>query len=408
MFGDEGFGLNSLADHQRRGNKNLKTTIPIYFAFLLYLSAGCYWAANPLFRRKMQISPDRRTNRSPQILCSYSVRLPMRLAHPVAVTAEGHIRLDVVVTDDSGKPVNDLQPWDFKIVDDGQPRKILSFRAFNDATVKPNPPVEVILVIDTANLPFQQVAVVRQGVEQFLRANGGHLSLPVLLVLLSDAGIRLQPRGSTDGNALADVVQAIHGSIRTINPAMGGEGLLERFQLSVREIAAIAENEALKPGRKLLIWVGPGWPILNRPEPGYYSEKNQRRYFDTIVELSTKLREARLVLYSVAPVELGPGGGSVDAFLYQNYLKGVHSPRQADTGNLALKVLVAQTGGQIMGPGNDLAGQIDRCVADANSFYRISFNPPRADDADEYHGLKVAVDKPGLAVRTDTGYYDQP
>jgi hypothetical protein len=56
-----------------------------------------------------------------------------------------------------------LQPWDFKLLDNGEPRKILSFRAFNDSTVKPELPVEVILVIDMVNLPFQQVAIYTAG-----------------------------------------------------------------------------------------------------------------------------------------------------------------------------------------------------------------------------------------------------
>lgn len=326
-------------------------------------------------------------------------------ASPSVVTAEGRILIDVVVTDAAGKPVTGLQPWDFTLLDNGQPRKLLSFRAFNDITSKPDPPVEVILVIDEANLPFQQVAVVRQQVEQFLRANNGRLKQPVSLVLLSDAGIRVQPRSSIDGNALAEIVRQIKGSVPTINQAMGGQGLVERFQLSVRQMAAIAENEALKPGRKLLVWVGPGWPILNRPELGYYSEKDQQRYFDAIVELSTKLRQARTVVYSVSP---GSDGISSNSFLYQKYLKGVKSPKEADSGNLALKVLATQTGGQILGPDNDLAAQIDRCEADANSFYRISFNPPRPDHADEYRDLKVVVDQPELTVRTNSGYYNQP
>jgi len=326
-----------------------------------------------------------------------------------AVAPEGRIQLDVMVTDAADKPVTGLQPWDLKLLDNGQPSKILSFRAFNDSTIKPDPPVEVILVIDTANLPFQQVAFVRQELDQFLHENGGHLKQPVSLILLSEAGIRVQPRPSVDGNALSGVVQQIKGSIRTIDSAMGGEGLLERFQLSVREMENIAENEARKPGRKLLVWVGPGWPILNRQELGHYSEKDQRRYFDGIVELSTQLREARVVLYSVAPGNAGAGGTNSNyTFLYQNYLKAVKSAREADTGNLALKVLVTQTGGRILGPDNDLAGQIDRCVADANVFYRISFNPPTAEHADEYHDLKVQVGQPGLTARTNTAYYNQP
>src|SRR5450631_2021740 len=94
---------------------------------------------------------------------------------PSAITAEGQIHLDIVVTDAAGKPVAGLEPWDFKLLDNNQPRKILSFKPFDGEAVKPDPPVEVILVLDMANLPFQQVAFLRSEVDQFLRAHEGHL-----------------------------------------------------------------------------------------------------------------------------------------------------------------------------------------------------------------------------------------
>src|SRR6201998_1085546 len=319
--------------------------------------------------------------------------------------SEGKIKLDVVVDDSAGKPVLGLQPWDLKILDNSQPRKVMSFRAFNDLEVKPDPPVEVVLVIDMVNLPFQEVAFTRGEIQRFLKENDGHLKQPVTLLLLRDVGMQVQPRPSVDGNALLSVVSQIKGGVRTVDSAMGGEGLLERFQLCAHEMGSIAENEARKPGRKLLIWVGPGWPMLNRPELGYYSEKHQRRYFDGIVELSTKLREARMVVYSVAPAE---GANTTSSIRYQDYLKGVKSPRESDAGDLALKVLVTQSGGKGFGPDNDLASQIERCITETNDFYRISFDPPAAEHADEYHDLKVTVDKPGVMVRTNSGYYNQP
>ena len=184
-------------------------------------------------------------------------------------TAAGKVKLDVVVTDAAGRPVAGLQPWDFKLLDNGEPRKILSFNAFNDLTVKPELPVEVILVIDLVNLPFQQVAFTRQEIVRFLQTNDGHLKQPVTLLMLSDAGMQVQPRSSIDGNALSTVVSQIKANVRTIDSAMGGEGLLEGFQLCARQMGAIAENEARKPNRKLLVWVGPGWPMLSQPVLGY-------------------------------------------------------------------------------------------------------------------------------------------
>lgn len=316
---------------------------------------------------------------------------------------EGKIKLDVMVDDAAGRPVTGLEPWDFKILDNGQPRKVLSFHSYDGAQVKPDPPVEVILVIDTVNLLFQQLSFARGEVDEFLRQNGGQLKQPVTLVLLTEKGVRVQPRPSTDGNAIASVLDGIKGTVRVLDQAMGFDGQLERFQVSERALNDIAQNEAKKPGRKLLIWVGWGWPILDRPSK-YFSEMQQRRLFDSIIEMSTVLRQARMTVYSVSPAGVyGP-----NPMLYQGYLKGVKRYQDADFGNLALKVLVTQTGGKIMGPDNDVVSQINGCIEDASAFYQISFDPPAAEHAVEYHELKVLANRPGVAVRTTSGYYNQP
>jgi VWFA-related protein len=331
--------------------------------------------------------------------------LPRPPAPVSPVTPEGRVHLDVLVNDSADKPVPGLGPLDFTLLDNNQPTKILSFRSFDGVNVKPNPPVEVILLFDTVNLPLQQVAFTRQEIAKFLRQNSGHLAQPVSLMLLTEAGLRVQPRPSVDGNALATVLDQIKGGVHSITSAMGAGGDLERFQLSLRQIATIAENEAARPGRKLLIWVGPGWPMLDSNNFSF-SDKDQRRYFESIVELTNKLREARAAVYSVAPENVASDGQR--RFLYQDFLKGVPSPRKTDTGNLALKVLVQHSGGRILGPDNNLAEQINACIAEANAFYTISFNPPHADHADEYHDLKVQVSQPGVTTRTTTGYYNQP
>lgn len=324
---------------------------------------------------------------------------------PVSIAAAGQIHLDVAVTDLAGKAVVGLEPQNFKVLDNGETRKILTFRSFDGVQVKPAPPVEVFVMVDTVNLPFSQVSYARQEIEQFFRENGGHLAQPVSLILLTDAGMRMQPRPSVDGNALVTVLAGIKGGVHSIYSAMGAEGELQRFQLSLRQMSLIADNESRRPGRKLLIWVGPGWPLLNSSQFSF-SDKDQRHYFDNIVRLSTTLREARMAVYSVSQVDTA--GEQGQPMLYRGFLKGVSSAKKADTGDLALKVLAVQSGGRVLGPDNHLAEQIDDCIADANAFYTISFNPPAAQHADEYHDLKVVVDQPGATARTNSGYYNQP
>ena len=241
----------------------------------------------------------------------------------------------------------------------------------------------------------------RSELTRFLRQKGGKLEQPTSLMRLTDSGLHVQPAPTLDGNALVKVVNQIKGSIGFINAAMGGDGALERFQISEHGLATIAENETAKPGRKLLIWIGPGWPMLEGVRFENPDTINKRRYFDAIVELTNRLREARITVNSVS----GATADTDYALFYQRFLKGVASEHEASSGNLALKVLVTQTGGRILRPGNDLVEQINAVIADANAFYSISFNPPAISNSLEYHELKIQVNKPGLTVLTNTGYY---
>jgi VWFA-related protein len=321
---------------------------------------------------------------------------------PAPAAEEGRIKLDVVVTDKSGKPVPGLELKDFSLLDNKLPAQILSFHAFDGAAQKAGPPVEVVLLLDTVNQPFTAVAIERQEISRFLLQNGGRLAQPVSIMFLTNEGVKVQGRPSADGKALAARLDQAESGLRTIGRSAGLYGALERFQLSLNAVDSVIEAEAKKPGRKLLIWVGPGWPLLNGPAVEA-SSQGQQDLFDHIVDFSTRLRQTHAVLYSVSEGQSGPG-----TFTYQSFLKGVKLVKQADPPNLGLKVIATQSGGLVLTPSNDLAAEIDTCVQDASAFYTLSFDPPRADSANEYHDLKVVVDKPGLSARTNTGYYNQP
>jgi VWFA-related protein len=135
--------------------------------------------------------------------------------------------------------------------------------------------------------------------------------------------------------------------------------------------------------------------------------RNQSSFFHSIVDLSTSLREARVTLYGVIPQDMDKGT-EARAFMYQNFLKGVETAKQAGAGNLSLQVLAEQSGGRALGPTGDIYGDIVRCVADANAYYELSFDSAAADRVDVYHGLEVKLNRPGLTVRRNAGYYAQP
>src|ERR1017187_8739599 len=321
---------------------------------------------------------------------------------PGPAVEPGLIKLSVVVTDKSGKPVSGLELKDFTLLDNNLPAKILSFHAIDGTAQKADSPVQVILLLDAINLDFQQVSIARQDIEKFLRQNGGHLAQPVSIFIFLNEGVKVLAQPSTDGNAQAASLSQVDSQLRMIGRSQGRYGDIDRFYLSIRMLTSIAQGEVSIPGRKLLIWTGHGWPMLDW-QGLQISSKTEQQLFDSLVELSTRLREAHIVLYSISSGQAGMG-----TFLYQGFLKGVKSAQKANPPNVSLKVLAIQSGGRVLGPDNDLAAQIDNCVQDANAFYTLSFDPPRADKANEYHDLKVQIDRPGLKVQTTTGYYNQP
>jgi VWFA-related protein len=312
------------------------------------------------------------------------------------------IFLDVLVTDRSHKPVTDLEPFDFSVLDENHPQKIMGFRRTDGATgSKIDPPVEVIIVLDAMNLPYQPVTRLRLELEKFLRANDGHLAQPVSIYIFASDGLHVQPTPSKDGNALANIVDQAGGTMRAREITGGVYALEEQFKDSYKAITGIAENMSHKPGRKLLIWLGPGWPLLNER---YFIQTNVSRqtYYHQIAALQNKLRDARITIYCVYAT------AGITNTLYGKFLDPVREVKKMEIGNLGLQVLALHTGGGVLGPSNDVAALIDSCVAQIGEYYTLALLPPAAAKSDEYHDLKVQVARPGVTVKTITGYYNEP
>jgi VWFA-related protein len=310
----------------------------------------------------------------------------------------------VQVTDKSGAAVRGLQKQDFTVLDDKQSKAIQSFVAVDNATSAT--PVEIVLVIDAVNTSFTAVTYERSELKKFLLQNGGKLAQPVSLVVFSDNGTKMQEGSSRDGNALASLYDQYETGLRYLNRSQGVYGAAERFDMSIKTLMSLVSYEEKRPGRKLMIWFSPGWPVLSGPNI-QLSGKDEREIFNSIVAASGGLRQARITLYSIDPHGPQEAGG-IRVSYYKEFLKGVASASRAVPGDLGLEVLAVQSGGNVFNSTNDLTRAIENCVSDASAFYTLSFESAKPDRADEYHELQVKVDKPGTTARTRTGYYAEP
>jgi VWFA-related protein len=338
----------------------------------------------------------------------------------------------VFVTDASGKPVTDLKQEDFTLLDNGQPRTFASFRPVKGSVGIA--PVRVVLMLDAVNNSPRDITADVKGIEQFLKQSQAQLTYPTSIAFLSGSGARVG-QSSRDRDALISELRArtkdIHqfdctdtggGSqqvFTTINLGTGTSVLdgvhpddksgcqNQRFRRSVSELTRFATQQEDTLGRVLLIWIGRGWPLLLDREFRSDSRAIQQNFFDNLVLISTALREAQVTLDAVfSPdlyrrVELRSDHDNA-------FFNGVPTEDQVTASSLGLQVLAHQSGGLVLTESKDLASEISKCVADAESYYVLSFDTPAAGKPGEFHSLEVNANQPGLKVRTNTGYYAQP
>jgi VWFA-related protein len=334
------------------------------------------------------------------------------VAHP-----DNRIYLDVVVSPKSGPPISNLQRQDFTILDNNVPQTIASFEAIDGRRAR----VSVFVVLDAVNIGSRVAAKALEEIMRFLKADGGRLALPTSLAILMSKGLEFEAGPSQDGNAIGAALRKHAIAIRSIGENADRNAGAFRFEVSFQAFAELLALERDRVGRKIIIWVSPGWPPLIAAD--YERDSNRKeaqqvrlQMFGNVIEIATQLREGRITVYGVDPSALGdldPGVTTPPT----NHLRrsesdvgiaGANKPSEVRARDLGLEVLAIQSGGLALHPGNDLASSLRKCIADATAIYEISFDPVITDQPNEYHHLEVQIAEPGLTARARQGYYSQP
>ena len=351
-----------------------------------------------------------------------------------AYRAEHRVTFNATVTDAHGVPATDLSEDDFTILDNGEPRKIATFRSLHGDA--PSAYLHAILLLDSVNSTSRNIAYERRQMERFLGSNNGRLLYPMSVAVLSELGVD-SSAPSQDGNALIAELERLSGKPHTVgcseeasdeskanagSAVIGSGGLptpkLEavttrfgecenrRFRLSISQLNQLAQQQTDVPGRAILVWVGSGWPRLRGPEFRPDTPAMKRNFFNYLVDLSTALREGQITLDAVSSPELLDPADAMNAA--DARLEGVAvSEETVSTSSLALPVLARQTGGAVL-ERKDIAASIAACIGTGASYYALSFDSPPASKAGNYHSLGVRVDKSDLNVKAPAGYYALP
>lgn len=307
------------------------------------------------------------------------------------------IELDAVVTDKSGTPIAGLKAEDFTLLDNKQRQAV----SVVEAGVTNKDVVEAYVLIDTINPHVTTVANERRDLTAWLQRTD-RIAVPISLVFLTTDGLKIQGQPTLDPKILLANLENNPTTVRTFHDTgyYSAEAVREKCLMAMNVLAV---KLAKRPGRKLVIWISPGWAEFIM-QSSRMSRKDQEELFSYEASLSVALRIARITLYSVDPNGAECVTCSRNSY-YKNYLKGPYTAGDADHNDLLLQALAAKSGGRVLTGKNDIAAMVAECMTDAQNYYVLTFAAPPAAQRTTFHEVKVEVDKPGSQVRTRSGYY---
>src|SRR5579862_6003118 len=234
--------------------------------------------------------------------------------------AQHRIILNVHVANASGDSYRDLAQADFTLYDNDQPRNLVSFRSVEGNAAQ----AHVILVLDAVNNSTKQIRYFEKEIEKYLAAGKDPLPLAMSIGVFADTHIGFTPsmrdrdallaefRGRTTNlHATGCIGVPEHDEKLDMTEIMKGIGmratssaalacLNERFVASINALRFLAKDQVNIPGRAILIWMGPGWPLLNNKEFAPDAPQLKQNFFDQLVEVSTGLREGQVTLEAIA------------------------------------------------------------------------------------------------------------
>ena len=366
----------------------------------------------------------------------------------IGVAAEV-VEVEAVVTDGRGAPVPGLAREDFEVLEEGHPQPVTHFsrRATSRAAARPvgeaataeRASRRLLIALDDLHLAPGNLARARAAVRDFLSAHAPP-DEPVALVATSGSLAASEPF-TTDRGLIARALDRIHpwdrvsadesdpprltryqadlidrGDQRAIEAAMGelqrdDPGILpnvarmraeakaraivsetRRFtRLTLTTLRSVVQAMAGLPGRKVLVLVSDGF---------YMGELGQH----DLRAITAAATRAGVVLYAIdsrgiptatadaADTRFDPVGE------HERYRRiGIEADRDG------MNALARDTGGLPFFNVSEVGAALLRVLDDTDAYYVLGFEPRGRRDG-RFRKLEVKVKRPGLRVRSRSGY----
>jgi VWFA-related protein len=338
--------------------------------------------------------------------------------------------VDVVVSDQNGKPVRGLTQQDFSLYEDSRPQEILSFDVHNldsnpsyFAKLPPMPPntfVNIatepergplyVLLLDLVNTERDDQPFARQQLQKFVKAKPQGTRFAVFV--LSDS-LHLVQGFSADRDQLYKTLDPAHSIPHVprifLNGRNYGRGdslmMVTVFKLIALYLDGI-------PGRKNIIWASGSFPIDIFP---HNDDRPDTRAEAT--EAMDALTRAQCAIY---PVDLSgvvafpagrstggttggglggsstPGAASSSSPLSsQMQMAGSVGTSVSDT-NMVEEVLADMTGGRAFYGRNDIENALEEATEAGSDYYTLTYSPSNQTFDGRLRKIQVELSTKGL------------
>jgi VWFA-related protein len=355
------------------------------------------------------------------------------------------VQVNVIVHDKDGQPVADLAAGDFRLYEDGKEQAIESFSIESAvAAVAREAPVSrgdfgnrlrgpagggvTVILLDRLNTRFEDQALARAQIVRFI----GQLQPQdrVALYILESDSVHVLHDFTTDSSALLRAVARQRGmtsremETAELAPHETGEAdmdaflarefaevsaaaLANRVTSTTRALEAIAHHLAGVQGRKNLIWISSGFPLV-------IEDRGPRPVTDQVDRATRAVNDANVAVYPVdARGLVGAFAGNPAAMSStknsDQALRNVFTTISTTRPNIeALQTIAENTGGRAFYETNDITRALTRAVDDSRVTYVLGYSPSHGKWDGSFHKIEVKVRRPGVEVRHRKGYLALP
>jgi VWFA-related protein len=382
---------------------------------------------------------------------------------PVVLRSETRlVQLNIIAQDKKHRPVENLKPEDFTLLDNGQPQKIALFSA--ESANAPNsslssapahvlppnvfsnrlrheeePPGSVtVILFDALNTSFTDQAYARTQILAFLRQlqPQDHVAIYLLTnrlsvineftqdsksLLLAIARFQTfpslmlanssQPPVSDQDFGGGDPKAARHlaAMMNDMNSKLSDLSNVNRVDITAQAIEAIAQHVAGIPGRKSLVWVSGGFPISISFDSNDNSpvSSQAQNFSPQLQRVARALNQSNLAIYPVDArgLLLGAESDATTSHPFSHDHPAIDNLGAGQSEQSTMELLARETGGRAYYNTNDIQGAIRRTIADARFTYVLGYYPDHGAWNGEYHNLQLRVKKSGVLLRYRKGYF---